>query len=114
MARDPEYAEKIHRKKDEQNKARSARRKAEREALLERARTDPEAVAELEAIRAKQRAASERSRQKKLARMKADPELATESAKENETSGELREEVFDELSSGERGQEHRLTELCDQ
>lgn len=45
--------------------------------------------------------------------MKADPELATESAKENEISGELREEAIYELLPGERGQEHRLTELCD-
>ena len=77
MVQDPEYAEEIRRKKDEQNKARSARRKAEREALIERARTDPEAATVLEAIRAKQRAASERSRQKKLACTKADSDNAT-------------------------------------
>ena len=77
MVQDPEYAEEIRRKKDEQNKARSARRKAEREALIERARTDPEAATVLEAIRAKQRAASERSRQKKLACTKADSDNAS-------------------------------------
>ena len=46
MAQDSEYAEKIHRKKDEQNKDRTTWRKAEREALIERARTDPEAAAD--------------------------------------------------------------------
>lgn len=46
MAQDSEYAEKIHRKKDEQNKDWTTWRKAEREALIERARTDPEAAAD--------------------------------------------------------------------
>lgn len=76
MAHDAEYAEEIRRKNDERNKARIAQRKEERAALIERAKTDPEAAAELEAIRAKQREAAERSRQKKLARMEADPEYA--------------------------------------
>ena len=85
MAQDPAYAEEIRRKNDERNKARTAQRKAEREALIERAKTDPVAAAELEAIRAKQREAAERSRQKKLARMEADPEYAAaERAKNNE------------------------------
>ena len=90
MAQDPEYAEEIRRKNDERNKARTARRKVEREALIERARTDPEAAAELEAIRAKQRAAAKRSRQKKLAQMEADSEYAvTERDKDTETYSEF-------------------------
>lgn len=85
MAQDPEYAEEIHRKNIERNKARTARRKAEREALIERAKTDPEASAELETIRAKQRVAAERSRQKKLAQMGADSKYPTaEKEKEKE------------------------------
>ena len=85
MAQDPVYAEEIRRKADERNKVRTAQRSADRKALIERAKTDPEAAAELEAIRAKGREAAERSRQKKLARMEADPEYAAaERAKRNE------------------------------
>lgn len=85
MAQNPEYAEEIRRKTDERNKAKTAKRKAEREALIERAKTDPEAAAELEAIRAKGREAAERSRQRKLARMESDPEYAAaERARINE------------------------------
>ena len=76
MAQDPVYVEEIRRKKDERNKAKTAQRKSDRQALIERAKTDPEAAAELEALRAKGREAAERSRQKKLARMEADPEYA--------------------------------------
>lgn len=85
MAQDPAYAEEIRRKKDERNKAKTAQRMSDRQALIERAKTDPEAAAELEALRAKGREAAERSRQKKLARMEADPEYAAaERAKKNE------------------------------
>lgn len=77
MVEDPEYAEEIRRKNEERNKARTARRKAEREALIERARTDPEAAAELKAIRAKACEASKRSRQKKLAQTGASSEYST-------------------------------------
>ena len=85
MAQDPAYGEEIRRKNDERNKARTAQRSADRKALIERAKADPEAAAELEALRAKGREAAERSRQKKLARMEADPEYAAaEKAKRNE------------------------------
>lgn len=53
-----------------------AKRKAEYDALKERAKTDPEAAAEVEAIKVKQRAASNKSNAKKRARMEADPEYA--------------------------------------
>ncbi|MBR0411713.1 MAG: recombinase family protein [Eubacterium sp.] len=66
MAQDPEYAEKIRQRKAEQTKKATARKRARREELIEKAKTDPEAAAELEVIRAYSRAASRRCREKKL------------------------------------------------
>lgn len=78
MANDSEYAEEVRKKKDARNKKRTSQRKAERDALIGRAKTDPVAAAELEAIRAKQREAAARSRAKKEARMAEDPAYAAE------------------------------------
>ena len=65
MARDPEYAEKMRICKAETNRKRTAKRSAALADLIERAKTDPIAVQELEAIRAKGREASNRCRMKK-------------------------------------------------
>lgn len=56
MASDPEYAAMMAERKAEYNRRHTAQRKAEREALVEQAKTDPEAaqkLATLENIRAK-------------------------------------------------------------
>ena len=58
MAQDPEYAEKVRQANAEHNRRRTAKRKAAREDLIERAKTDPAAAEELEQIRAYHRAAS--------------------------------------------------------
>ena len=76
MARDPEYAARILAGKAESTRKHTAKRKAAMDELKERALTDPEAAAELEAKRQKQREASHRSNAKKKARMEADPEYA--------------------------------------
>lgn len=85
MAADPEYAAKIQAGRAESTRKRTAKRKAEYDELKERAKTNPEAAAEVEAIHAMHREASKKSREKKLARMEADPEYAAaEKAKANE------------------------------
>lgn len=65
MAKDPEYAAEIQRKQAERIKKQVARRKAMREDLIKKARTDPEAAAELANLREKQREASARYNAKK-------------------------------------------------
>ena len=85
MAADPEYAAKILAGRAESTRKRTAKRKAEYDELKERAKTDPEAAAEVEAILAMHRAASKKSRAKKQAQMEADPEFAAaEKAKASE------------------------------
>lgn len=65
MARDPEYAEKTRARQAESTRKHTAKRSAALADLIERAKTDPLAAQELEAIRAKQREASNRCRRKK-------------------------------------------------
>jgi site-specific DNA recombinase len=85
MARDPEYAARILAGRAESTKKHTAKRKAEFDELKERAKTDPEAAAEVEAKRVRQREASQKSLAKKQARMEADPEYAAvEKAKTSE------------------------------
>ena len=85
MAKDPEYAAKILAGRAESTRKHTAKRKAEFDELKERAKTDPEAAAEVEAKRIRQREASKKSLAKKQARMEADPEYATaEKAKASE------------------------------
>ena len=85
MAQDPEYAARILAGRAESTRKHTAKRKAEFDELKERAKTDPEAAAEVEAIRARQREASQKSLAKKQARMEADPEYAAaEKAKASE------------------------------
>ena len=65
MARDPEYAEKTRARQAESTRKHTTKRSAALADLIERAKTDPLAAQELEAIRAKQREASNRCRRKK-------------------------------------------------
>ena len=75
MAADPEYAAMMAGRKAEYTRARTARRKAEREALIELAKTDEEAARKLAEMRKYQSEATLRSRQKMVADADAgDPE----------------------------------------
>ena len=75
MAVDPEYAAMMAERKAEYTRARTARRKAEREALIELAKTDEEAAKKLAEMRKYQSEATLRSRQKIVADAEAgDPE----------------------------------------
>ncbi|MGO5116175.1 recombinase family protein [Candidatus Avoscillospira sp. LCP25S3_F1] len=75
MAADPEYAAMMAGRKAEYTRARTARRKAEREALIELAKTDEEAARKLAEMRKYQSEATLRSRQKMVADAEAgDPE----------------------------------------
>ena len=75
MAADPEYAAMMAERKAEYTRARTARRKAEREALIELAKTDEEAARKLAEMRKYQSEATLRSRQKMVADADAgDPE----------------------------------------
>ena len=70
METDPEYAIMMTEKQAERNRKRTAQRKAEREALVEQAKTDPEAAKKLAEMRKYQSEATVRSYQK----MRADAE----------------------------------------
>ncbi len=70
MAADPEYAAMMAKRKAEYTRARTARRKAEREALIELAKTDEEAAKKLAEMRKYQSEATVKCYQK----MKADAE----------------------------------------
>ena len=70
MATDPEYAAMMAERKAEYTRTRTAKRKAEREALVELAKTDPEAAEKLAEMRKYQSEATVRSYQK----MRADAE----------------------------------------
>ena len=75
MAADPEYAAMMAERKAEYTRARTARRKAQREALVELAKTDEEAAKKLAEMRKYQSEATLRSRQKMVADSEAgDPE----------------------------------------
>lgn len=75
MAADPEYAAMMAGRKAEYTRARTARRKAQREALIELAKTDEEAARKLAEMRKYQSEATLRSRQKMVADAEAgDPE----------------------------------------
>lgn len=75
MAADPEYAAMMAERKAEYTRARTARRKAEREALVELAKTDEEAAKKLAEMRKYQSEATLRSRQKMVADAEAgDPD----------------------------------------
>ena len=75
MAADPEYAAMMTERKAEYTRARTARRKAKREALIELARTDEEAARKLAEMRKYQSEATLRSRQKMVADAEAgDPD----------------------------------------
>ena len=78
MAADPEYAAMMAERKAEYTRARTARRKAEREALIELAKTDEEAARKLAEMRKYQSEATLRSRQKMVADAEAgDPDAIT-------------------------------------
>lgn len=64
METDPEYAAMMTEKQAERNRKRTAQRKAEREALVEQAKTDPEAAKKLAEMRKYQSEATVRSYQK--------------------------------------------------
>ena len=70
MANDPEYAALMVERRAEYNRRHTAKRKAEREALVELAKTDPEAAEKLAEMRKYQSEATVRSYQK----MRADAE----------------------------------------
>ena len=75
MAADPEYAAMMAERKAEYVRTRTAKRKAEREALVELAKTDEEAARKLAEMRKYQSEATLRSRQKMVADAEAgDPE----------------------------------------
>ncbi|MBP3649626.1 MAG: recombinase family protein [Clostridia bacterium] len=76
MASDPEYAAMMVQRKAEYTRARTAKRKAEREALMELAKTDSEAAKKLAEIRKSQSEATVKSYQK----MKADAEAGNPDA----------------------------------
>jgi predicted RNA-binding Zn-ribbon protein involved in translation (DUF1610 family) len=66
-AEDKEYAQKLMERNAEYNRRQTAKRKAQRLELIERAKTDPKAAEELAKMRAKQIEASNKWRAKKLA-----------------------------------------------
>ena len=75
MAADPEYAAMMAERKADYTRARTARRKAQREALVELAKTDEEAARKLAEMRKYQSEATLRSRQKMVADAEAgDPD----------------------------------------
>ena len=75
MAVDPEYAAMMAERKAEYERTRAAKRKAEHDALVERAKTDPEAARQLAEQRKYQSEATVRSYQKMKAAAEAgDPE----------------------------------------
>ena len=75
MAVDPEYAAMMAERKAEYERTRTAKRKAEHDALVERAKTDPEAARQLAEQRKYQSEAAVRSYQKMKAAAEAgDPE----------------------------------------
>ena len=75
MAADPEYAAMMAERKAEYERTRTAKRKAEHDALVERAKTDPEAARQLAEQRKYQSEATVRSYQKMKAAAEAgDPE----------------------------------------
>ena len=75
MAADPEYADMMAERKAEYVRTRTAKRKAEREALVELAKTDEEAARKLAEMRKYQSEATLRSRQKMVADAEAgDPD----------------------------------------
>ena len=75
MAADPEYAAMMAERKADYTRARTARRKAQREALVELAKTDEEAAKKLAEMRKYQSEATLRSRQKMVADAEAgDPD----------------------------------------
>ena len=75
MAADPEYAAMMAERKAEYVRTRTAKRKAEREALVELAKTDEEAARKLAEMRKYQSEATLRSRQKMVADAEAgDPD----------------------------------------
>ena len=83
MAADPEYAAMMAERKAEYTRTRTAKRQAEREALVELAKTDEEAAKKLAEMRKYQSQATVRSYQK----MKADAEAGDPDAiKRYETS----------------------------
>lgn len=71
MASDPEYAAMMAERKAEYNRRHTAQRKAEREALVEQAKTDPEAAQKLADIRKYQSEATVKSYQKMRAEAEA-------------------------------------------
>lgn len=71
MEADPEYAAIMAEKNAERNRKRTAQRKAEREALVELAKTDPEAAKKLADMRKYQSEATVRSYQKMRANAEA-------------------------------------------
>ena len=71
MASDPEYAAMMAERKAEYNRRHTAQRKAEREALVEQAKTDPEAAQKLADIRKYQSEAAVKSYQKMRAEAEA-------------------------------------------
>ena len=91
MAADPEYAAMMAERKAEYTRTRTAKRKAEREALVELAKTDEEAAKKLAEMRKYQSEATVRSYQK----MKADAEAGDPDAiKRYETTLAKRREEY--------------------
>ena len=91
MAADPEYAAMMAERKAEYTRTRTAKRKAEREALVEHAKTDEEAAKKLAEMRKYQSEATVRSYQK----MKADAEAGDPDAiKRYETTLAKRREEY--------------------
>ena len=75
IASDPEYAAMMAERKAEYTRTRTAKRKAEHDALVELARTDPEAARQLAEKRKYQSEATTKSRQKMKAAAEAgDPD----------------------------------------
>ena len=75
MASDPEYAAMMAERRAEYNRRHTAKRKADREALEEQAKTDPEAAKKLADMRKYQCEATTKSRLKMMADAEAgDPE----------------------------------------
>ena len=78
MAHDPEYAALIKARRAESGRKQHEKKKAELDDLKKRAKNDPLAAEELEAIKAKTRAVARKSYAKKQAEAAADPELYEE------------------------------------
>jgi len=78
MAEDPEYAAQVKAKQQASYEKHLAHQKAIRDALIEKAKTDPDAASELEAIRAKDRASQNQRNAEKRARAAVDPDYAAE------------------------------------